>query len=138
MDNKILNELYYNPKTGYNSLSKFYSIVRKLHPDILYKDVESFYKNQSINQIYAPPSTKYLKIKCPFNNVGCLQSDLQDMGIFSCDLAKIPTKFFFSDFSFLQLVIMIVYAKSSNKVYYTKIIHCIFLTYIYIYLAIAK
>ena len=78
-----LKSLYYNPKYGLKSFNKFYINVKEKYPDYKYADVKIFYNNQLVNQIYAKPSTKFLKIKCLWNTVGCKQIDLLEIGNFS-------------------------------------------------------
>ena len=41
-NNEILKKLFYDPKTGLLSKSKFKTRVKKLHPEISNKEIEDF------------------------------------------------------------------------------------------------
>ena len=48
-----IKELFYDPKIGLTSLDKLYKKVKNIIPNVKYKEVEKFYNNQNINQIFA-------------------------------------------------------------------------------------
>lgn len=51
-NDNFLKERFYNPKFGYHNLNKFYSKLKEEKPDIKFKDVEKFYNNQELTQIF--------------------------------------------------------------------------------------
>ena len=61
--NKILNDIFYDPKLGLSSFEKFKIKVRVLHPEIKIKDIKEFYHNQEVNQINKKPNYTDLKNK---------------------------------------------------------------------------
>ncbi|PNH09166.1 hypothetical protein TSOC_004211 [Tetrabaena socialis] len=48
---KILKELYYDPKAGLLSKAKFKLKVKQLHPDIKSKTVDEFVGRQELQQV---------------------------------------------------------------------------------------
>ena len=65
---KILHDIYYNPKTGLKGYQNFIFEVRKKYPDIPSKEVKEFYKKQELSQINIKPTLKkdqFLKITGP-------------------------------------------------------------------------
>jgi hypothetical protein len=49
--NKVLNEMYYNPETGFQSAPKLFLKLKKEHPQITLKEVSNFINNQETAQI---------------------------------------------------------------------------------------
>jgi len=50
MDTKKLEDIYYNPTTGYTGFDKFYNKVKQTEPDFTRKTVKEWYDNQEIVQ----------------------------------------------------------------------------------------
>jgi hypothetical protein len=49
--NKLLKEIYYNPKTGFKSQNRLYKEALKQDQRIRHNDVDSFLKKQEENQM---------------------------------------------------------------------------------------
>src|ERR1700752_1366962 len=49
----IIKSYYNDPETGYKSISKFWKIIHKAHPEIQYKDVKDFFSKEEAAQITA-------------------------------------------------------------------------------------
>ena len=65
-NNKLLEELYYDPKFGLLSSDKFIIKVHKQYPNIKRSDIKEFVKNQEINQIASKKTSNiYYKITGP-------------------------------------------------------------------------
>ena len=77
-----LNELFYDPSTGYVNANTLYKIANEKGLNLSLKQINDFYKAQSVNQLYFPQTKRYTPIKCPFNSVGCVQVDLMDISKF--------------------------------------------------------
>lgn len=68
MNNKILEEIFYNPKYGLLSSEKFILKVQKLHPEITTLEIKQFLENQEIVQLSKKPivsKDKMYKINGP-------------------------------------------------------------------------
>jgi len=53
-----IKQLYYDPKFGLTSKQIFKNKIKKFHPEISLKEVEEFYNNQEINQMFKRPIIK--------------------------------------------------------------------------------
>jgi hypothetical protein len=51
-NDNLFKEHFYNPKFGYHNLNKFYEKLKEEKPDIKFKDVQKFYKNQELTQVF--------------------------------------------------------------------------------------
>ena len=52
MDNKDLEKLYYNPKYGFTSATKFYKIAKQHNINESQKEINDFVNNQAVTQIF--------------------------------------------------------------------------------------
>ena len=71
---KLLNDIFYDNKTGFIDVSKLYKKVKEIDNSIKYKDVVNWYKNQSINQEHKYVNEKkinYKPIMGGFNSCQC-------------------------------------------------------------------
>ena len=59
--NKILNDLFYDPKFGLSSFENFKLKVKAMYPDIKISDIKLFYDNQEVNQLNKKPDFANLK-----------------------------------------------------------------------------
>ena len=50
--NKELEKLYYNPKYGFTSSTKFYKIARENNINVTQKEINEFINNQAVTQIF--------------------------------------------------------------------------------------
>ena len=81
MENQLkrLEELYYDPETGYVNVNE---LIKKAHKAKLFKlttkSIKDWYKSQSVNQVYHKDTskTKWIPIYSPWRGVGCIQADL--------------------------------------------------------------
>lgn len=76
-----LQQLYYNPKTGFIDLEKLYHIAKENKLGLSYKQVKEWYNNQPVNEIYKQHNIKpvYQSIKAVQDIPGTLQMDLMDV-----------------------------------------------------------
>lgn len=77
-----LKELFYNPKTGYVSLTTLYQYNKNYNLGLTKKDITDWYHEQHVNQIYKQNNKiveNYNHIVSPLNEPGILQSDLMDL-----------------------------------------------------------
>ena len=79
-----LEEIFYNPKTGYINVQALYEKSKEANLPLKYLDVKQWYNSQSINQIYKRPVKvkTYNKIISHYNQPGELQGDLMIMDKF--------------------------------------------------------
>ena len=65
-----LKDLFYGEKTGYIGLKQLYEKSKELNLGLTYKQVQEFYRNQEINQVYKKPKIikNKLKITAPPNS----------------------------------------------------------------------
>lgn len=54
-NNKILHDIFYDPKTGLSGYDNFKYLVKKQAPDISSKEIKAFYDKQEISQISKKP-----------------------------------------------------------------------------------
>ena len=75
---QALEEIFYNPKTGYCGLKKLIERAKHLHLD--HDEIETWYKSQSVNQVY---KTEKSNSNIPFttNHQGRIVADLIDISL---------------------------------------------------------
>ncbi len=92
---KILKQLYYDPKTGLQSKTKFKAIVKKLHPEISAKEVDDFLAKQELTQINKKGTFKgFYKITAPPDSY---QMDIFFMNAYKKQNKNISAFFIFID-----------------------------------------
>ena len=52
MNNKDLEKLYYNPKYGFTSATKFYKIAKQHNINVSQKEINDFVNNQAVVKIF--------------------------------------------------------------------------------------
>ena len=91
----ILKKLYYDPKTGLQSKTKFKSWVRKLHPKITAKVIDEFLAKQELSQINKKETFKgFFKITAPPDSY---QMDIFFMNAYKKQNRNISAFFIFID-----------------------------------------
>ena len=94
-NNEILKELFYDPKTGLLSKTKFKIRVRKLHPEISNKEIEDFLQKQELSQVNRKGTFKgFFKITAPPNSY---QMDIFFMNAYKKQNRNIGSFFIFID-----------------------------------------
>jgi hypothetical protein len=76
-----LKELFYDPKTGYVDLKTLKEYNKIYNLNLTNKDIEKWYYEQSVNQIYKQNNKvniKYNHVVNKYNEPGVLQADLMD------------------------------------------------------------
>lgn len=79
MEYDKLKSFFYDPSKGYKSKNKLVQLATKEKIKLSKADIEKWYDEQPVNQIYKPKKQKgkYKAIWCPYNAAGCMQVDLQ-------------------------------------------------------------
>lgn len=57
MNSKLLKDNFYDPKIGYLGLPSFYQKMKKIKPEITFKEVEDFYHSQPVIQLHKKSET---------------------------------------------------------------------------------
>src|SRR5690606_25691479 len=74
---KKLEELYYDPKRGFNNVNDLVRKAKEENLGLTREEIKKWYKSQPINQIYYHRIDKdYHSIRAPNRKVGTLQADL--------------------------------------------------------------
>lgn len=74
-----LQEIYYNPDTGFRDLKTLTALAKKENIELTNKEIKQWYDSQNVTQLYKQPKQNFTKIVCPFNSVGCLFADLMSI-----------------------------------------------------------
>ena len=77
-----LHKLYYDPKIGFTNINSFYNKVKEKGFKYSRKEVNEWYKKQSINQIFSQIKPKIRSSIISFKSGECLQADLLDISKF--------------------------------------------------------
>ena len=76
---KLLDELYYNPKTGFIGVTPLYQKAKMINPDIKLNDVKEWLKSQSVNQQHRQNTKKISFLPIFTGKSGNFQIDLTFM-----------------------------------------------------------
>lgn len=77
---KILKDIYYDPKTGFTGFNKFWDYLKKNGVKVSRKDAKDWYDKEAVNSVYKKPAKADTPIRNPYQEVGWVQADLLEVG----------------------------------------------------------
>lgn len=79
---EVLQKYYYDPKYGFTNVNNFHAKLKEMGYKYTKKQVNEWYKKQTVNQIYNKSQPKTRSSIIAFNAGECLQADLMDISKF--------------------------------------------------------